>query len=337
MTVQADIILAGLAGGFRDRFAFGDLDLGLNDINAGDFFSYSVFDLNAGVHLDEVELAGIHIHQEFDGARAFVIHMGTDLATQFTQALALGFGQVWGRGALDDLLVATLDRAIAFPQMIDRAMGIPEDLNLYVARPHDHLFQITLAIAEGGFCFAASLADFLFQFVLAHDRAHAASTAAPGGFQHQRIADFLSFSLDGFHILAQHLGCRDHRHARCNGNTPRAGFVPQGTHCFCLGSDESDAVGNTGVYKIGVFRKQTVAGMNGVCAAGFGDTDDLINAQIRRDRAQTFANLVGFISFEAVETKFVLFSINRNGFLAHFIGGTHDANGDFAAVCDKNF
>ena len=202
MTVQADIILAGLAGGFRDRFAFGDLDLCLNDINAGDFFGYSVFDLNARVHFDKVELARIHIHQELYRSCAFVIHMGTDLATQFAQTLALGFGQVWGRGAFNDLLVATLYRAIAFPQMIDRPMGITEDLNLDMARPHDHLFQITLAIAEGGFCLAASLADFFFQFVLAHDRAHAASAAAPGGFQHQRIANFLSFSLDGFHILA---------------------------------------------------------------------------------------------------------------------------------------
>ena len=77
--------------------------------------------------------------------------------------------------------------------------------------------------------------------------------------------------------------------------------------------------------------------MNGVCAACFGDADDLVNAQIRRYRAQTLTNLVGFVSFEAVETKLVLFGINRNGFFAHFIGGTHDANGDFAAVCDKNF
>ncbi len=76
MAVELDIGLRGDARGFGQGFAFLDQDLGLHDVDARDFLGHGVFDLHAGVHFDEVELALVHIHQEFDGARAFVIHMG---------------------------------------------------------------------------------------------------------------------------------------------------------------------------------------------------------------------------------------------------------------------
>ena len=81
--------MAGFACRLRDGFAFGDQDLGLDDINTSDFLCHSVFHLNTGVYLDKVELARFHIHQEFDGTRAFVIHMRTNAAAQLAQLLTL--------------------------------------------------------------------------------------------------------------------------------------------------------------------------------------------------------------------------------------------------------
>ena len=84
MTDQRHIGLRSDACSFLDCFSFGDQDLGAHNIDAGHLFGDGVFDLNAWVHLNEVESAGVHIHQEFDRACAFIVYMRTNLATQFT-------------------------------------------------------------------------------------------------------------------------------------------------------------------------------------------------------------------------------------------------------------
>src|SRR3546814_19205189 len=56
-----------------DAPAFGDADLGLDDVDAGDLFGNRVFDLDARIDLDEVERAGARVHQEFNGAGVRVV------------------------------------------------------------------------------------------------------------------------------------------------------------------------------------------------------------------------------------------------------------------------
>jgi hypothetical protein len=62
--------------------AGGDADLFVDQIDAGDHLGYGMLDLQAGVHLDEVELAVLV--EEFDGADAAVLQLahgaGDDLA-----------------------------------------------------------------------------------------------------------------------------------------------------------------------------------------------------------------------------------------------------------------
>ena len=181
MAVQLHVILAGGASGLNQRLALGDLDLGLHNVDACHFLGHSMFNLHAWVHLDEVERAGVHIHQKFDGARAFVIHGFGDAFAQVANLFTLGRRQIGGRRALNHLLVAALHRTIAFPQMIYVAMAVAQDLHLDVTRTQDHLFQIALAIAKSGLGLAAAFQDFFFQLVRAHDRTHTASAATPAG------------------------------------------------------------------------------------------------------------------------------------------------------------
>ena len=100
------------AGGLFKRLALGNQDLGLHDVDAGDLFGHRMFDLNARVHLDKVEFLIVHIHQEFDGAGAFIANMGADFAAQLADLGALGLGQIGGRCALDHLLIAPCSGAI---------------------------------------------------------------------------------------------------------------------------------------------------------------------------------------------------------------------------------
>jgi hypothetical protein len=78
------------AGGLGQALALGDQDLRAHDVDAGDLLGHGVLDLHAGVHLDEVEGAGVHIHQELDRARALVVHVLADLLAQKADLLALG-------------------------------------------------------------------------------------------------------------------------------------------------------------------------------------------------------------------------------------------------------
>ena len=89
MAIEPDVFLPGDAGRFRQRLAFRNQDLGADDVDAGHLLGDGVFDLHTGVHLDEVEASGLHIHQEFDGAGAFIADMSADAPAQFADFGAL--------------------------------------------------------------------------------------------------------------------------------------------------------------------------------------------------------------------------------------------------------
>ena len=92
MAVQRDLRLIGFAGCFGQGFALGNQDLRLDDVDACDFFGDGVFDLDARVDFDKVEFTTVHIHQKFDRAGAFIIHMRTNAATQIADMFALFLG-----------------------------------------------------------------------------------------------------------------------------------------------------------------------------------------------------------------------------------------------------
>ncbi len=92
--------------------------------------------------------------------------MFADFIAQFANLFALGVRQV-GRGcALNDLLIATLDRAVPLKQMVHATMLVSEDLHFDVAGAQDHLFEIAFAVAKGRFSLAPALQHFFFDFVL---------------------------------------------------------------------------------------------------------------------------------------------------------------------------
>ena len=70
VAVELHVVLRGDAGGLHEALALGDEDLRAHDVDAGDLFGHGVFDLHAGIDLDEVESAGFHVHEELDGVPA---------------------------------------------------------------------------------------------------------------------------------------------------------------------------------------------------------------------------------------------------------------------------
>ena len=162
MAIEVNVFLLACAGGLSHRLAFGNQNLSANDIDAGHFLSDRVFDLNAWVHLDEVERARIHIHEELNGSGTFVIGVAGDLEPQIVDLGALRVRKIWGRGTLHNFLVSALYRAIAFIKVQQRAVLITKNLNLNVACFQDQLFEIAFTIPERGNRFAAAFFDFGF-------------------------------------------------------------------------------------------------------------------------------------------------------------------------------
>ena len=78
---------------------------------------------------------------------------------------------------------------------------------------------------------------------------------------------------------------------------------PKSAHGFGLGTDKGDAVLGAGVYKVGVFRQQPVAGVNGVGAAFTGDADDFVDAEVSSNRPHAFANAVSLVCFKPVQPQ----------------------------------
>ena len=110
-----------------------DQQLGPDQVDIGALLGHRVLDLDAGVHLDEHMASGL-VDQELDRA-------GVDVADGACRGdgrcaqLGAQFRCHGGGGALlHDLLVAALDRALAFEQVDNGPVGVAEDLDLDVAR-----------------------------------------------------------------------------------------------------------------------------------------------------------------------------------------------------------
>ena len=103
MAVQLDIVLAE-----RQRLAGCDAQLPLDQIGVGDPLGHRVLHLQAGVHLDEVEVL-VRIHQEFAGAGTDIVDGPRRLDRGSANGGRCLRRQAGGRGLFDHLLVAALD------------------------------------------------------------------------------------------------------------------------------------------------------------------------------------------------------------------------------------
>src|SRR5262245_14820554 len=95
------------------RAAGGNPDLLENQIDVGDHLGHRVLDLNARVHLDEIEFA-VFV-EKLDGADPEIADLTHGFRDRFADHIARTRAEC-GRGAfLPDFLMATLQRALALP------------------------------------------------------------------------------------------------------------------------------------------------------------------------------------------------------------------------------
>ena len=78
------------------------------------------------------------------------------------------------------------------------AMLVTQDLDFNMLRIFEIFFNVKLVIAKRLLCFRTRPIVCIRQFIIAVDDAHATTTAAHCGFDHNRIAVFMSNILNFF-------------------------------------------------------------------------------------------------------------------------------------------
>ena len=143
--------------------------------------------LDAGVHLHEVEAAAA-IHQEFDRAGALVVDRAGCGHGRIAHPPAQFRIDSTAGGFFEQLLVASLDRAVPFAQMHDIAVAIGQDLHLDMARPVDEFLHVEAGVAKGRFGLALGGLEQVVKLVSGGHQPHAAAATAGGGLNHHRVA-----------------------------------------------------------------------------------------------------------------------------------------------------
>ncbi len=149
-----------------------------------------VLDLQPGVHLEEVRLAGapvgVRVEQELDGAGVHVAHVPGERDGRLGDHAAYVVADGRGGCLLQHLLVPALGGAVALVQVHDVAVGVGEDLHLDVAPVLDVPLDQQGVVAERGERLALGRGHRLGELGLgAHDAHALAATAGRGLDQHR--------------------------------------------------------------------------------------------------------------------------------------------------------
>ena len=133
--------------GDGEPLAVGDADHLLDQIDAGHLFGHRVLHLDPRVDLDEVE-AALLVEDELDRARRLVVRGAGETNCRLPHRL-LGLRiENRTRALFEELLVATLDRAVALTEVHDVAVLVGDHLHLDVTRALDELLHVDHVVAE---------------------------------------------------------------------------------------------------------------------------------------------------------------------------------------------
>jgi hypothetical protein len=169
-----------------DRLTGSDLQLERHKVQAGHELGDRVFDLEPGVHLQEVE--GSVLVEELDGPGVLVPARSTEPDGGISHCLAYLGREVRCRALLDQLLMAPLARAVPLAEPDDVAEAVAEDLHLDVAGSREIALEVDLVTSETRQRLALRAGEGVGGILWNIDDFHAATAAAVGGLYRHRPA-----------------------------------------------------------------------------------------------------------------------------------------------------
>ena len=176
--------------GERELLTARNPDLLLDEVDSGDELGDRMLDLQPCVHLHEEELVGsLGGDDEFDGARSGVADTARRVAGGLADTCARRFVEKRRGCLLDDLLVSTLQRALALAEMNHVAVLVGKDLHLDVAWGVDEVLEEQRVVAERRSGLSSCTLQRRREFVGVLDAVHALATAAGAGLDQDRESD----------------------------------------------------------------------------------------------------------------------------------------------------
>ena len=165
----------------------GDADLLEHEIDVGDHLGDRMLDLDARVHLDEVELS--LLVEELDRSNSEIFELAHRVCRRLSHRAACRLVQRRAGAFLPDLLIAALQRAVALAEMDGAAIAVAEHLDLDMSRTRKIFFEVESIIAERGLGLGAGGRERDGELFGRVSYFHAAPAPAGGSLDQQRKAD----------------------------------------------------------------------------------------------------------------------------------------------------
>ena len=241
-----------------------------------------------------------------------------------------------GGGFLDDLLEATLDRAVTLVQVHRVAVAEAEHLNLDVSRLGDVALEIHGTVTERPRRHRLGRLDRLGEVFRLVDAPHADPAASGGSLHQQGEADVARGVLDAGDVArCEARAARKHRHAGCLREESRALLVAHVLDALRVRADPADARGLDCPREVLVLGEEAVAGMDRVGARGPCRCHDLLAEEVafRGRRAADRHSLVGHLRVHCLG---VGLGMHRDRLETEAFARPKDAAGDLAAVGDQD-
>ena len=217
-----------------------------------------MFDLQAGVHFEEEELLPFGVEEKFHRPCRAIFCRLSEVDRRQDEVAAQRIRQAGCRSFLDDLLIAALERTVAFAQRHDVAFAITENLDLDMPGPRDIAFEEHARIAKTALALAYHAGKAVTELGLVRADAHADAAAACGRLENDRIADVGSRA-GGLVFPGQQAGAGRQRHALFLGQSAGAVLETEGADMLGSRADEDDPCGLAGFGKFGILGEEPVA------------------------------------------------------------------------------
>ena len=316
------------------RFTSGDAELPLHQVDSHHQLGDRMFHLDAGIHLEEIELAVLR-EQELTGPRVHVPRRARRGDGRVAHPLAQLGRDGDARGFLDHLLVTPLDRALTFAERDAVAVHVSEDLDLDVPRPLDVLLHVDGVVTEGILGLALRRGERRRDLTRFADEAHAFAATACGGLEQHRIAESRR-DLRGLCGVAQRLRrARHHRRPGRDRERTRCGLGAHRRDRFGRRADPGQSGLAHGAREPLTLGEEAVPRMDRVRTDRLGHRDDVVALQValaRRRRSDPH----GFVGLAHVGRVRIGIGVDRDRPDPEFLAGADHAERDLAAIGDQD-
>src|SRR5262245_48360785 len=331
--LDAPAVLLNLVLPPRKRRARRDGELGLHDVSPRDLLRDRVLHLQSRIHLEEVEVrAG---DDELDGSRILVANrLGARHRGSGQSVLEITW-EIRCRALFDELLVATLDRALPLVQMNEAAVTIPEHLHFHVARSLQETLDEERIGTKGRPGSTLSGCERSIQSGLGSDLHHADPAAARRRLQHDWVADArrdVTRLIDRVHgaVAAGHDG-----DARGGHELPGVHLVSHLLDHARWGADETEPGVLASLGESPVLREKAVARMDGFYAGLSRGAENALDVEVAFSggRSAYRHRLVGVGHERPIA---IGLGVRGHRSDSERATGTDDAAGDLAPVGDED-